>query len=203
MQIVRSIGLWHNKEKCKMRQSEVSYFGHLVGRDEIKPHPEKSKAISELQPPCNVSKFRTVLGMFNYLGKFLPHFSMVLKPVIYLLKVDTSWQWQLEQKTVFKKAKEMISHATTLTYYNQSLPTSLSADSSSFGLGGVIMQEHDGWLKPVTFCSRTLTPAEQIYAMIEKECLALVSACEHFTQYLTGIESFTLLIDHKSLVPIR
>ena len=191
-----------NTEKCKMRRSEVTYFGHVVGKDGLKPDPEKVAAISQLEPPQNVSELRTILGMFNYLGKFLPNLSAVLKPVTNLLKSEVAWQWEVEQKAAFKKAKDLICQATTLTYYNPKLPTTVSADSSSFGIGGVLMQDHGGQLKPVAFCSRTLTPAEQRYAMVEKECLALVWTCERFSQYLVGLESFRLLTDHKPLVPI-
>ncbi len=202
LEIVKRVGLQLNKAKCKFRKSEVSYFGHLVGKDGLKPQPEKVKAISELQPPGNVSELRTILGMFNYLGKFLPNLSAVLKPITNLLKTETAWCWEAAQEAAFKKAKDLICDAVTLTYYDPKLPTTVSADSSSFGIGGVIMQDHGGQWKPVAFCSRTLTPAEQRYAMVEKECLALVWTCERFSQYLTGLQSFRLLTDHKPLVPI-
>ena len=67
MSKIKEIGLCLNKEKCKFRKSEVSYFGHLVGSYGVKPHPEKVKDIAELDSPSNVSELRTVLGMLNYL----------------------------------------------------------------------------------------------------------------------------------------
>ena len=30
-----------NKEKGKLRQKELAYFGHIVSEDGIKPHPDK------------------------------------------------------------------------------------------------------------------------------------------------------------------
>ena len=64
------------------------------------------------------------------------------------------------------------------------------------------MQQHDNELKPVAYSSRTLTHAERGYAAIERGLLSCTWACEKSERYLLGLESITLLTDHKPLVPL-
>ena len=56
-------------------------------------------------------------------------------------------------------------------------------------------------LRPVAYASRSLLSAESRYATIEKECLAISWACDHFQQYLIG-KQFTVHTDHRPMLAI-
>ena len=64
---------------------EINYLGHVISENGISPDPEKTRAISELRRPQNVSEVRSVIGMASYYRKFIDHFSEILKPLTELI----------------------------------------------------------------------------------------------------------------------
>lgn len=96
----------------------------------------------------------------------------------------------------------MLLTAPVLAYYSARRPTVISTDASSTGIGAVLFQvQDDGGRRPVFYISRSLNETEKQYAVIEKEALAAVWACEKLSDYVLGL-SFKLETDHKPLVPL-
>ena len=80
-----------NEKKCEIRKPKICYFGNVVSGEGVSPDPEKVKAVQELPAPKNEPELCQVLGMINYLGKFLPNLSDVISPMSELLKADSTW----------------------------------------------------------------------------------------------------------------
>ncbi|XP_028416269.1 uncharacterized protein K02A2.6-like [Dendronephthya gigantea] len=193
----KSIGMTLNPDKCTFRVTEVTYFGHKLTAEGIRPDQTKIEAIINMPAPQDKAGVQRLLGMVNYLAKFIPEMSEITAPLRELLKINVPWHWTTKHATAFQKIKEILSTDRVLRYYDVTKPVVLQTDASKKGLGAVLLQ--DGF--PVAYASRTMTTTQERYAQIEKELLAVVFACERFHQYIYG-KTVEVHSDHKPLESI-
>ena len=183
-----------NEEKTREREDSVIFMGHKISERGIEPDSKKIEAILKMKTPDDVHDVKRFCGMVQYLARFLPQLSDMLKPLRDLTKKDREFSWNKECEISFKKVKETITAAPVLVYFDDDKDLELQVDSSQDGLGAVLMQ--DG--KPIEFASRALTETEQRWAQIEKEMLAIVYGLERFDQYTYGRKVY-VTTDHKPL----
>ena len=202
LQRMKEVGLTLNRDKCHFSQNQVKFLGQILNKDGVHPDNEKVEAIQKFRRPRNVGDVGRFLGMCNHLSKFAPHLSHTTKPLRELLRKGNHWVWGEPQQTAFREVKEILTTSPVLSLFDPERETVVSADSSSFGLGAVLLQKQPNReLKPISYLSRSLTPTEQRYAQIEKEALAFTWACERFEDFLLGMD-FHIHTDHKPLVPL-
>jgi len=70
------VNLKFNAKKCRIRQEEVPYVGHVLSTDGLKPDPEKIRAVQDF-------------GFIQYLAKFMPNMaseSALLRELLERLK---------------------------------------------------------------------------------------------------------------------
>ena len=103
-------------------------------------------------------------------------------PLRETLVKNVSWQWVNKQDVALRKIKEVLVSKRYLTYYDVNKPVRMQVDASRSGIGAVLIQ--DG--KPIAYASKSLTPTQQRYVIIEQEMLAVVFACQRFHQYIYG-----------------
>ncbi|KAL0190869.1 hypothetical protein M9458_013567 [Cirrhinus mrigala] len=201
LQKMQEEGLTLN-EKCEFRQEHSMFVGHRVSSKGIEPDPNKVKAILQMPELTQVEDVRRLMGMANYLSKFVPQMATITMPLKDLLREKNEWVWGEPQQTAFKKLKSGLSSPKALAQYSNTAETKVAADASPYGIGAILTQKQaDNSWQPVTYISRGLTDTEKRYAQIEKEALAVTWACERLTSYLQGLH-FTLQTDHKPLVPL-
>ena len=75
-----------NPDKCQLRVTDVTYFGHKLTEGGVLPDQSKFEAILNMPAPQDKPGVQRLLGMVNYLAKFIPGMSEILAPLRDLLK---------------------------------------------------------------------------------------------------------------------
>ena len=175
----------------------------LFTSEEVKPDPEKFKALENISPPKNKDELKSFICMMQSNSDFIPNFSKKVASLRTLLNEKNFCWTRLHQKTfdyILNDFKENI----LLSYFDMALPTYIFTDAHVTGLGAILYQGKTlENLKPVAIASRCTNKAEKNYAQIDLEAMAIDFALRRFRSYLVGSPNETVIItDHSPLVSI-
>lgn len=107
-------------------------------------------------------------------------------------------KWSDSAQLAFDTLKQLLCVRPILKLPDFTQKFILRTDASEDGIGAVLLQTENEEKLPVAYASRKLKNSEKSYAVIEKECLAVVWGIQKFHQYLYGQE-FILETDHQPL----
>ena len=77
----RECNLRFKLEKCHFRRKSMVYIGHPLTHKGVKPDPKKLEAIVNMPQPEDKKGIQRLLGMVNYVGKFVPNLSEITSPL--------------------------------------------------------------------------------------------------------------------------
>src|SRR3984957_16312710 len=195
---IRNANLSLKAEKCNFIATELQFLGHVVGKDGVKPDPEKVEKMMNYPEPRNIRELHGVLGLFSYYRRFIKDFTQLADSLYKLLKKDTPYEWTDSQQQAFENLREKLTKAPIVQYPDFTKPFLLHTDASGTGVGAVLAQTEGTQEHVIAYASRTLNPAEKNYTITELECLAIVWAVKYFRHYLYG-SKFTIVTDHTAL----
>jgi transposase InsO family protein len=137
--------------------------------------------------------------------RFIWHFSELARPKNDLLKKDRIFNWTDECQLAFDTLKKRFTEEPVLMMPDQTRPFQIEADASKYATGAVLTQlDSFGNRHPISFISKTLSPAEQNYEIYDRELLAIIRALEEWRHYIQGsTHTTTVFSDHKNLTYYR
>ena len=119
-----------NEEKIDLKKESMPYIGHLLTSEGVKADPSKVEAILQMTKPEDVQGVRRILGMTNYLAKFLPKLSDVSEPQRQLTRKEREFHWSGVHDRAFDNIKALVSTPPLLKYYEPDKPLQLQCDAS-------------------------------------------------------------------------
>ncbi|XP_075056971.1 uncharacterized protein LOC142143159 [Mixophyes fleayi] len=198
---IAGAGLTIKPEKCQIGMNEVQYLGHRVGGGTLRPEPTKVDAIAAWPTPKTKKQVMSFLGTAGYYRKFVPQYSSLAKPLTDLTKkkLPQVVTWTPDCEEAFTALKSALTQSPVLQAPDFDRRFTVQTDASNYGLGAVLSQvNQQGEEHPILYLSRKLLPREVAYAVVEKECLAIVWTLQKLQSYLYG-RDFTVITDHNPL----
>lgn len=191
-------GLTVNPSKVKYATSAVSFLGHILSPQGIQVDPARTQAIKDYKAPRDVKGVARFVGMVNFFAKFISDFALKAEPLNRLRRKDVQFVWGIDQQRAFQQLKNDVSSPPVLALPDFQKKFIVQTDSSSLAIAAVLLQEYDGFFRPLHYISRRLTEAELKYTIFEKEALAVIMAFDKFHVYLDS-KSFDLYTDNSAL----
>ena len=80
---------------------EVTFLGHKLNRNGVKPAEQKVQAITKVQVK-SVKEVQVFLGAFGWYRKFIKNFSTVARQLKRLLEKEWKFTWEKSEEKYFQ-----------------------------------------------------------------------------------------------------
>ena len=185
-------------DKCTFAAKEVSYFCHRVPEEGLLPDSSLLAAIREIPPPKTATEVRSFLGLGGYYRRYVKGFAAIAGPLHALTRKDAVFHWSAKCQAAFDRLKHLLTTSLITAFPDFSQAFRLYTDTSTAGLGAILVQICDAKERIICCASRALNQAKKAYPATKLECLAIVWAVAKFRPYLMAMP-FEVYTDHYAL----
>ena len=196
---IRSEGFRLKFLKCKFAAPSVTYLGHIIEKNTVRPLQDNLVSIRDFPRPTTRKHIRQFLGKINFYNKYIPNSAKKLSIFHDLLRKNVPFNWTEECERTFEEIKSYLISSPILAIFSPDLPINIYTDASGEGVGAILKQvQPDGEEKPVAYFSRKLNDAQKRKKAIYIESYAVQEAVKYWRFWLLG-RHFKVITDHKPL----
>ncbi|XP_076037011.1 uncharacterized protein LOC143022599 [Oratosquilla oratoria] len=103
-----------NLAKSEFGHARVTFLGHVVGQNEVRPIAAKIAAIQRYPVPEDKKAVMKLLGIAGYYRLFCPNFSSIVAPMTDLFRSKKDFRWSQMCQESFESLKTPLSNAPVL-----------------------------------------------------------------------------------------
>ena len=207
---LQAAGLTLKPSKMSFGPKSVTYLGHVISAEEVSVGTDRIQAIQKLKTPESLKELRSILGVLNFVRRFVPNFADVTAPLVALTCKghDTASKfrksWEPPQDAALVRVKQLLSSPPILNFPDFDREFQVHVDASEEGVGAFLAQPaksqtSDQDVGIVAYYSQQFKSGQRHYSASMKECCAVVLALTHWRPFLFG-KHFTVFTDHRALV---
>jgi hypothetical protein len=141
LQRLRDHQLYAKFSKCEFWLTEVQFLHDVVSSEGISMDSSKVREVLDWKPLRTMHQVQSFLGLASYYRRFILNFSKIVKPITDLLKKEKKFVWNAEHDKAFRTMKKLLTTSPVLAHPDITKSFDVYCDTSSTGLGCVLMQE--------------------------------------------------------------
>ena len=195
-------------EKCELIKKKVKFLGSYISKEGFTMCHDRIRHILSLEFPKTRKGLQRVLGVFNFVRRFIPKFSEVVKPLTTLLRGDQmnpKIESTPEALAAFEGLKKLITNPPVLVNPDKTKPITVMTDGSKIAIACVIgHRESNSVFHPILYDSRTLSERESTWASYKIEFLAVYHFIRKHNYLLHGakfiVETDLMLLTYKNIM---
>ena len=211
---VGQAGIVLNPDKFQFAERSVDFAGFRVSDSTIEPLPKYLDAIRDFPSPASTTDIRSWFGLVNQVANYA-QLRDIMEPFKPFLSPRCQFSWSPHLEEAFQLSKDAIICAIRqgVEIFDMHRRTCLRPDWSRRGIGYFLLQQQCSCPSGIPDCcpggwritlagSRFLSSAEQRYAAIEGEALAVAWGLEQTRYFTQGCDNLVVVTDHKPLIKI-
>jgi hypothetical protein len=153
-----------NPKKSIFAVEQGKLLGFIVSSKGMIIDPERTQVISKLPPPTSKKSMQSFLGQINFVRRFVPSFSEMVRPLQNLIKKDTQYHWGPLENQAFNAIKKAIIDAPSLMSPDFSQDFTLYTFASDRSYAVVLTQKNaENNEVPIAFMSSAFKGTELNY----------------------------------------
>ena len=172
--------------KTVIAPKSVNILGWIWSEGQLKASPHKLSALATCPQPESVSAMKSYLGAYRFLSRVIQRHATLLAPLEEAIKGKNpkdQLQWSDELSSAFKKAKDALSDAKTITIPRPSDQLCIITDGSikPGAVGATLLAIRDGKPLLAGFYNSKLPQFQSRWLPCEVEGLAIACSLNHFS----------------------
>lgn len=94
-------GLIITWRKCSFLKERVEFLRHTIENGHVFPSERKIEAIKSFPELTSVKQAQSFLELSGYFRKFIPHYSIIARSLSNLLRTNSRFEFNEEQRNAF------------------------------------------------------------------------------------------------------
>jgi hypothetical protein len=104
----REYGISLNPKKSIFVVNKGNILGHIISKYGVTIDPARVESMKKIPLHRNKKDFKSFFGQINFISRFIPNFTEIVKPLNKLLKKDARFEWESKGRIFFECIKEEI-----------------------------------------------------------------------------------------------